>query len=116
LTTLTQATFQVTLQEVPSDTVPKGKVVGTDPAAGTPLPRGAPVKLVVSTGPALVDVPNMVGKTRAEAEAELNGRLGFGLEIRLTNGGPTKKGLVIAQNPAGGQAPKASTIVLLVGI
>jgi serine/threonine-protein kinase len=101
--------------DTPSDTVPRGRVIGTDPPAGSPVPKGSAVRLLISSGPDLVDVPSMVGRTRAEAEAELNGRLGFGLTIQLVNAGPTNAGKVIRQNPASGQLPRGSTITIVVG-
>jgi serine/threonine-protein kinase len=116
LALLGQAGFQATQSDVPNDTVPAGKVIGTDPPVGTPLPKGAAVTLQVSTGPNLVTIPNLVGQTRATAEALLHDQLGFGLTISLVNAGPTKKGIVVAQNPAGGQAAKGSAISLVVGI
>jgi serine/threonine-protein kinase len=36
---------------VKSPTVPKGKVVGTDPAAGTPAASAGAILLIISTGP-----------------------------------------------------------------
>ncbi len=90
-------------------------MIGTDPAAGTPLPRNSAVKLLVSTGPDLVTVPNVVGQTRAAAEALLHDSLGFGLQESLVNAGPTSAGRVITQSPAGGEAQKGSTIVLTIG-
>jgi serine/threonine-protein kinase len=113
--TLGQAGFQVSSAETPSDTVPKGKVVGTDPPAGTPVPRGSAVKVLVSSGPTLVDVPNMIGQTRAQAEAVLHDQLGFGLTIQLVNRGPANAGKVITQSPASGQLSKGSTLTLVVG-
>jgi serine/threonine-protein kinase len=113
---LSGAGFQVTTVPTPSDTVPPNQVIGTDPPAGTPLPRGTTVNLLVSTGPNLVDVPNVVGQPRATAEQLLNGTLGFGVQVSFANGGPTKKGIVIAQNPTGGQAPKGSTVAIVVGL
>jgi eukaryotic-like serine/threonine-protein kinase len=114
--TLGAAGFQVTQVSTPSDTVRVGAVIGTDPVAGTPLAKGAEVKLLVSSGPALVDVPNVVGQPRASAEALLNGTLGFGVQVSFANGGPTKKDVVIAQTPASGQAPKGSTVAIVVGL
>jgi serine/threonine-protein kinase len=114
--TLGQAGFTVSNVDTPSDTVPKGQVVGTDPPAGTPLPKGSAVKLLVSSGPALVDVPSTVGQTRAAAEALLHDQLGFGLRISFATAGAAKKGLVVGQNPNGGQAAKGSTIDLVVGL
>jgi serine/threonine-protein kinase len=116
LATLTTAGFQPTQTPTPSDTVPAGAVIGTNPPAGTQLARGTPVQLLVSTGPTTVPVPNVVGQTRATAEQLLNGTLGFGVQISFANAGPAKKGIVVAQNPAGGSVPKGSTIAIVVGL
>jgi beta-lactam-binding protein with PASTA domain len=92
-------------------------VIGTDPAAGTPLPRGSAVKLLQSSGPELIAVPNVVGMPQATAEALLNGTLGFGVQVSFVNGGPTKKGLVVSQNPAAGQqVTKGSAVAISVGL
>jgi beta-lactam-binding protein with PASTA domain len=114
--TLGAASFQVSVVQTPSDTVPNGKVIGTDPAAGTPLPRGSAVKLLVSTGPALVTVPNVVGLPRATAEQLLNTTLGFGVQVSFVNAGSKQTGKVVAQNPAPGPAPKGSTVAISVGL
>ncbi|HEX7301608.1 Stk1 family PASTA domain-containing Ser/Thr kinase [Lentzea sp.] len=54
------------------DTVPIGKVVALDPRPGTALKINEPVTLVLSKGPApRTPVPNVAGKTKAEAFAEL---------------------------------------------
>ncbi len=116
LNTLNQAGFQVSVADAPSDTVPKGKVIGTDPPAGTQLARGAPVNLQVSSGPNLVDVPNVVNQPRATAEQLLNGYLGFGVTVQFANAGAAKKGIVVAQSPTGGKAAKGSTVVIVVGL
>jgi serine/threonine-protein kinase len=115
--TLGGAGFQVTVAQVPSDTVPVGKVVGTDPPIGTPLPRGAAVSLQVSSGPSLSPMPNVVGAQRAAAEALLNGTLGFNVQVQLVNAGPTRKGIVISQNPpVGTQLPRGATVAINVGV
>jgi beta-lactam-binding protein with PASTA domain len=115
--TLGAASFQVTPVQTPSDTVPNGKVIGTDPAAGTPLPRGSAVKLLVSSGPALVAVPSVVGQPRATAEGLLNGTLGFGVQVSFVNAGAAGRGKVVAQTPpAGTQLPKGSTVAISVGL
>ena len=49
---------------------PKGAVTATDPAAGTPATAGATVTLSVSTGN--VNVPDLKGKTQADALSTLN--------------------------------------------
>ncbi|HVK26449.1 MAG TPA: PASTA domain-containing protein, partial [Actinokineospora sp.] len=54
------------------DTVPIGKVVGLDPRPGTALALDAPVTLILSKGPPpRLPVPNVTGKTKDEATAEL---------------------------------------------
>ncbi|GLY54333.1 serine/threonine protein kinase [Lentzea sp. NBRC 102530] len=54
------------------DTVPIGKVVGVDPRPGTTLDIDSPVTLILSKGPPpRLPVPNVVGKTKDEAFAEL---------------------------------------------
>jgi serine/threonine-protein kinase len=115
--TLGAAGFQVTVEATPSDTAPIGKVLGTNPPIGTPLPRGSAVTLVVSSGPSMIPVPSVVGAQRAAAEALLNGTLGLGLQVNLVNAGPAKKGIVVSQTPpAGTPVPKGSTVAIFVGL
>jgi serine/threonine-protein kinase len=116
LAALTQAGFAPTRSDQPSDTVPVGKVIGTDPPIGTPLAKGAAVTLQVSSGPSLVTVPSTVGMPQAQAEALLNQTLGLGVQVSFVNAGPPNKGLVVSQNPAGGQVPKGSTVAIQVGL
>jgi len=99
----------------PSRTVAKGLVIGTNPAAGTQVPKGTTIQVLVSTGPALIDVPNVVGQTQDAAVDVLNTQLGLGVQVQLQNAGATKKGIVIAQNPAGGQVQEGTTVVIFVG-
>ncbi len=113
--TLGAAGFQVSVMPTPSDTVPKNGIIGTDPPAGTQLLRGAPVKILVSTGPTLVDVPNVVGQLQATAESILIGQ-GFNVQVSFVNGGVSKKGKVVTQLPASGQAPKASVVTISIGL
>jgi serine/threonine-protein kinase len=98
-----------------SDTVAKGLVISTNPGAGTQVPKGTTVQVLVSTGPELVDVPNVVGQTQDAAVNLLNVQLGLGVTVQQQNAGPAKKGIVIAQNPSSGQVPKGSTVVISVG-
>jgi beta-lactam-binding protein with PASTA domain/tRNA A-37 threonylcarbamoyl transferase component Bud32 len=115
--TLGAAGFQVTRADIANDTVPVGKVIGTDPGAGTPLPKGAGVTLQVSSGPDRTAMPSVVGAARGDAEALLNGTLGFGVQVQLVNAGPAKKGLVVAQAPAPGTPlARGSTVAISVGI
>lgn len=81
------------------DEVPKGRVVEQDPDAGT-LHKGNAVDLVVSEGPAPVEVPRVVGKSTEEATNILEDA---GFEVRLKKerfyvGGD----LVLRQSPSPG--------------
>jgi serine/threonine-protein kinase len=59
-----------------SDTVPEGQVISTTPGAGSSVGRDGTVTLVVSAGPDMVTVPdllgsNVAGATRSLAESGL---------------------------------------------
>jgi serine/threonine-protein kinase len=71
-----------------SATAPVGSVVRTDPAAGTALPSGGRVTLVISRGaepPRQVRVPLLIGRTAAEATAAL---AAVGLQAEVESGFP----------------------------
>jgi serine/threonine-protein kinase len=53
------------------DTVPKGLVVRTEPAAGAAATWGSTVTVVASKGPDLVVVPDVVGLSKAQADQRL---------------------------------------------
>ncbi len=95
--TLRDAGFVVELVPAPSNTVPAGQAIGTNPAVNTPLPKGSTVRLYVSTGPDTVPVPNVVGYQRDDAISTLQAQ-GFGVTANC--GTPTAT--VSSQNPTGG--------------
>lgn len=63
--------FHVAVDTAEAD-VPRGKVVEVDPEPGTEVSLPAEIRLVVSTGPALVEMPLVLGLEQAEAEAVLD--------------------------------------------
>jgi serine/threonine-protein kinase len=98
------------VEEQNHDTVPAGVVISQSPAKGK-APKNSEVTLVVSKGPPPVPVPEVVGKSLAEATQILQAA---GFEVRNFNlpGGPDR---VLDQSPNGGeQAPKGSRITLSV--
>ncbi len=98
-------------QQENSDTVPKGRVISQSPRDGT-LFRGDTVTLVVSKGPVMVDVPNVVGQQVQQARQALEAA-GFKVAVREALGGFF--GTVRMQDPAaGGKAPKGSTVTLTI--
>jgi serine/threonine-protein kinase len=97
--------------DVNSDTVPAGQVVSQTPESGT-LFRGDPVTIVVSKGPVMVQVPNVVGRPVAEAEQTLTA---LGFKVRKDYPFGRLFDLVRVQSVDGGQtAPKGSTIILTI--
>src|SRR6185436_6199707 len=62
-----------TVTTASSATVPAGSVISQNPTAGTQSAVGAVVTFVVSTGPPLVAVPNVVNLTQAAATAAITG-------------------------------------------
>ncbi|WP_052160912.1 Stk1 family PASTA domain-containing Ser/Thr kinase [Kocuria marina] len=97
-----------------SATVPHNVVLSTDPGQGASVARDSAVKLQVSTGK--VTVPDVVGRSRAEAEQALRAddvRLNYDVEVRETEDAET--GTVLRQSaPAGSSVSQGSTITLTV--
>ena len=100
-----------------SDTVAEGLVIGSDQEAGTKLPRGSTVHLVVSDGPAPQEVPAaLVGATVEAAEAEL-GQVQLVAGISYRNSDTVAEGLVISSDQeAGTKLPSGSTVRLVVSL
>lgn len=59
--------FEVTYVEEASDEIEKGRVIRTNPAAGTEMKDGDQVEVVVSTGREQIAVPDTTGKTITDA-------------------------------------------------
>jgi serine/threonine-protein kinase len=116
-TVLNQAGFNsIVRTETPSDTVPVGKVIGTDPPAATPTAKTTPIKLLVSTGPDEIEVPNVVGQTQDAAASQLTG-LRFNVTILQASSTPANKGKVFAQSPAPGtKLHKLDNVTITVGV
>jgi serine/threonine-protein kinase len=99
-----------------SDTVDEGKVISTNPPAGTSVPKGAKVQLIVSSGKEQVRIPNVVGLSKSDATTELQ-NAGFSVIVReVTSLDPNNAGRVIAQSPsADSKASKGSAVTISVG-
>ncbi|EWS99971.1 serine/threonine protein kinase [Intrasporangium oryzae NRRL B-24470] len=97
--------------DVDSDTVPAGQVISQTPDQGT-LFRGGTVTIVVSKGPPVVQVPNVVGSPVSQAEKALTD-LGFVVQKDYPFG--KLLDIVRVQSiPAGQPAPRGTTIVLTI--
>jgi beta-lactam-binding protein with PASTA domain len=97
-----------------SEEVANGVVISTDPAAGHPVAKGASVVVYVSSGPAQVKVPGVIGESRASAEEHLEeAGLSIGSIVERHREGATD-GTVIEQTPHAGQRVAKGTSVALV--
>jgi len=94
-----------------SMTVPKGAVISQSPTPGHMTPQGSTVNVVVSEGPPLVLVPNVIDKPIADAIATLKAA-GFNYTTYKPFGiSPLNR--VASQDPKGGiMAPKGSVVRL----
>jgi beta-lactam-binding protein with PASTA domain/predicted Ser/Thr protein kinase len=110
VSTLTNAGLEANVFSVHSNK-PPNTVTGQDPQPGTQVVKGSRVRINISSGPAPVSVPNVVGLQYDAAAAQLQ-NAGFG--VRRTDVESDKpKGQVVAQEPSGTAAPN-STITLSV--
>lgn len=109
-----QYRFTVTTNNVANDTVPVGRVISQDPAAGQQAAQGSTVTLTVSTGKESVQVPDESNKTPVDAANDLGG-LGFKVAQQNEASSSVPSGRVTRTDPpAGSSAPKGSTVTLFV--
>jgi len=108
---LTEAGFEVQVERTHDADVPRGEVISQRPNHGSAY-RGDPVRLVVSRGPAKIEVPDVrfqpVGKATKTLEDQ-------GFEVEVKKGAiDLGAGIVRRQDPSGGDmAPRGSTVTLI---
>jgi serine/threonine-protein kinase len=95
---------------------PAGQVISQSPSAGTGLPRGSSVSIVVSQGERQARVPNLIGQERREAvEAVREAGLEPSVSEEETEV-PSQIGRVTDQfPPPGAEVDQGSTVTLTVG-
>lgn len=105
--------------DVYSDDVPAGQVADQTPVAGSAVPAGSPVTISVSLGPqpaqspGTIAVPDVVGKTQADALAALQ-QTGLGAVVSELASETVPAGQVIAQAPQAGVVVNPGTTVTVV--
>ena len=106
----------VTLQEIPvtNSTEPANTIVKQSPEPGSPISSGEVVQVWVSSGPPMVQVPNVQGMTAKDATKALEAA---GFQVQENDGliGGGSNGTVQSYSPTG-QAPQGSTITINVGL
>ncbi|MBT2366527.1 Stk1 family PASTA domain-containing Ser/Thr kinase [Streptomyces sp. ISL-10] len=97
-----------------SETVPRGSVINSDPATGERIRGNGSVTLIVSRGPRIVKVPQLVGKPLAEAERKLRkAGLAPGVVTRRFDES-VAQGAVIGSDPEPGSSRSPDSAVSLV--
>ena len=106
--------FTVREEPIPSEDVPVGEVVDQTPSGGEEAPQGSEVILQVSSGPEDRPVPDVAGRTVADA-SNLLGQNGFMVTQTTEASADVEEGLVIRTDPAANTPqPKGATITLIV--
>ena len=97
----------------PSSTVTAGLVMSQSPTAGSLVAAASRIDLIVSSGPAPVYVPLVVGQSESEATGLLDS-FGFGVSVTRTFSNTVPAGEVIAQNPAAGTVLVPGSVAITV--
>jgi serine/threonine-protein kinase len=100
--------LNVVLENEPNDGVPEGSLLRAVPGRGTEVARGSTVTLVVAV-PVTVEVPDVAGRTPADAATELQRA---GLQVSGTQGSPANP--VRGTNPAVGTTVRRGTAVTII--
>ena len=112
--TLQQSDLSATTStEAFSETMPAGRVLSTDPTAGTEVRSGSTISLVVSKGPERYQVPNVSSKNEADAKTEV---VNAGLRVAGSRQVYDEKlavGLVVRTVPKAGTPLRPNTAVTL---
>lgn len=109
---LEAAGFRVRASEQFSERVAAGRVISQNPQAGLSVAKGSTVLIVVSKGPERVEVPDVVGRSLADAKAMLEAE---GFKVGVVYEPHNNTGTVLEQNPSGGaKLPRGATVELLV--
>ena len=99
-----------------SDDIDKGKIISSSPRGDTLVTPGRPVDIVVSKGIETVEVPNLVGAQRGDAERALQER---GLKVQFDEvdfqfGGPFPNTVTAQDRQPGEKIAKGETVRLQV--
>ncbi len=98
---------QITIESEYSDSIASGAVTRVEPGVGSTVEAGTAVTIWVSTGKQQVSVPNVVGRSYAEAKSLLES---YGFQVTVS--GP-EDGTVTGMSPtAGTQSDSGATVTL----
>lgn len=115
-----QGTVKVDADGAFSDTVPKGCVISQEPQAGVPITDSGSESMLyvlISKGPQLIEIPDVVGKSYTAAAEDLT-NLGFIAlqEVEYSNTVSEGKVIEIKGHKAGDKVESGSEIVIKVSL
>jgi serine/threonine-protein kinase len=108
---LLELDLAATKAEETSDTVPAQQVIRTDPPSGTIVQPAEVIKVVVSTGPVPITVPDVTNRPVADAQAAITE---LGLEpgtVNRENSANVPADVVIRTDPAAGTTAHAGVTI-----
>ena len=110
---ITNARLVVVRQDEPSGTVAEGAVIRTEPAAGSQLAEGSQVFVFVSSGPEIVQMPDLTGLNPTTALIQLD-TLGVTADVVAVAPLPGETpGLIVSQDPVAGTPITPSSVLTL---
>ena len=98
--------------EEPSDEYEKGIICYQETEAGTEVAENSTINYKLSSGSAMLNVPNVTGKTQGEAEAMLT-EMGFAVNISKSYSYDYPAGQIMSQNPTANTQAKAGDTINL---
>ena len=94
-----------------SDTAPAGQVIQQEPSADTVLKAGETIQLVVSKGPQMAEMPNIIGFTQDGAVKELEARGLVASCFMVVNDGSYASGCVVRTSEEPGTKVEVGTVI-----
>ena len=94
-----------------SDTAPAGQIIQQQPDADTVLKAGETIRLVVSKGPQMVEIPNIIGFTQDGAVKELEARGLMASCFMVVNDGSYASGCVVRTSEETGTRVDVGTVI-----
>ncbi|HEX6219721.1 MAG TPA: Stk1 family PASTA domain-containing Ser/Thr kinase [Acidimicrobiia bacterium] len=101
------------VEEQPDPNIEAGFVISSSPVAGQEISASIPVDLVVSSGPEVIELPDVTGMSERDATAELN-ELGIRVAVNEEFDDDVPEGDVIRTEPEAGQEVLSGDTILLV--
>lgn len=94
-----------------SDTAPAGQIIQQEPSADTVLKAGKTIRLVVSKGPQMAEMPNIIGFTQDSAVKELEARGLVASCFMVVNDGSYASGCVVRTSEEPGTKVEVGTVI-----